>query len=42
MVFAHIAPFLEPLLFAPAFVAVGWALLTSWRARPSHREEPHD
>ena len=42
MVLAHIAPLLEPLLFAPAFVAVGWALLSAWRGRPPRREESHD
>lgn len=33
---AHVGPLLAPLLFAPAFLAVGWSLL---RAR--HRARPH-
>ena len=36
---AHIAPVLEPLLFAPAFVAVGWSLLKAWRGNPPPRKE---
>ena len=42
MVFAHIAPLLESLLFAPAFIAVGWALLSAWRSAPPRREQRHD
>ena len=36
-----LAPLLEPLLFAPAFLAVGWALLAS-RRRPTSHEEAHE
>ena len=39
---AHIAPLLEPLLFAPAFIAVGWALVNAWRGGPSPLKEHHD
>ena len=35
---AHIAPSLEPLLFAPAFVAVGWSLLKARRSYPPPRK----
>jgi len=42
MVLAHIAPLLEPLLFAPALVAVGWALLSARRGAPPRRKESHD
>ena len=31
MTFAHIGAFLEPLLFAPALLAVGWAIFSSRR-----------
>jgi hypothetical protein len=36
---AHIAPVVEPLLFGPAFVAVGWALAKAWRSPPPPRKE---
>ena len=36
---AHIAPVLESLLFAPAFVAVGWSLLKARRGNPPPRKE---
>ena len=40
MFFAHIAPVVEPLLFAPAFIAVGWSLVRARRRHhPSHRKE---
>lgn len=42
MAFAHIGPLLEPLLFAPAFIAVGWALLRSRRGATPLPKEPHD
>ena len=42
MFYAHIAPLLEPLLFAPAFIAVGWALVSSRRGGPPHHKEHHD
>ena len=38
---AHITPILEPLLFAPAFIAVGWALVKARRSDPpSQKEHP--
>ena len=39
MFYAHIAPFLELLLFAPAFIAVGWALVKARRSDPSREQE---
>ena len=42
MTTAHITPLLEPLLFAPAFLVVGWALLSSWRGTPRPKEKHHD
>jgi hypothetical protein len=39
MVFAHIGHVVEPLLFLPAFFAVGWSLLGSRRRTPN-QEDP--
>jgi len=40
MFFAHNAPVVEPLLFAPAFIAVAWSLVRARRRhRPPHRKE---
>ncbi|HEV2786766.1 MAG TPA: hypothetical protein VGV67_10285 [Solirubrobacteraceae bacterium] len=36
---AHISPIVEPLLFAPAFIAVGWSLLRARRRNPHPRKE---
>jgi hypothetical protein len=46
MVTAHATQFAEALLFAPAFGAVAWALLTHRRAdrptrRRTHEHRPH-
>ena len=41
VIFAHLSGALEPLLFAPAFLAVGWALLKSRRG-PQILKEHHD
>ena len=38
---AHITPFLEPLLFAPAFIAVGWALVRARNNNVSPRKKEH-
>ena len=42
MTLAHVAPLLEPLLFAPAFVAVGWALVSALRGTRPPQEDHHD
>lgn len=42
MFHAHISPLLEPLLFAAAFIAVGWAIVSSRRGGPPHRKERAD
>lgn len=39
MFFAHITPILEPLLFAPAFIAVGWALVKARGSEPPREKE---
>jgi hypothetical protein len=39
VVFAHIGHVVEPLLFLPAFLAVGWALVSS-RRRTLNQEDP--
>jgi hypothetical protein len=39
MFFAHLTPVFEPLLFAPAFIAVGWALVKARRSHPPHEKE---
>jgi hypothetical protein len=39
MFFAHITPLFEPLLFAPAFIAVGWVLVKARRSQPPRDQE---
>jgi hypothetical protein len=39
-VFAHIGHVVEPLLFLPAVLAVGWSLIAS-RRRTHNSEDPH-
>jgi hypothetical protein len=38
-VYAHIGHVVEPLLFLPAFLAVGWSLVAS-RRRSTNQEDP--
>jgi hypothetical protein len=39
MFFAHLTPILEPLLFAPAFIVVGWALVKARHSDPPREQE---
>jgi hypothetical protein len=39
VVFAHIGHVVEPLMFLPAFIAVGWSIASS-RRRTLNQEDP--